>query len=101
MKCPPERTLLRALKKQSQTTRGGGGSRANETGKYCVQRKQSFSLFFSCVLRFVSADARGVENCNLNRGGRTEEESFAPFFLGLFVCLFVSLSIGRFIGAGF
>ena len=49
----------------------------------------------------MSADARRVENCNLNRGGRTEEESFAPFFLGLFVCLFVSLSIGRFIGAGF
>ena len=50
----------------------------------------------------MSADARGVENCNLNRGGRTEEESFAPFFFGfvcLFVCLFVSL--GRFIGAGF
>lgn len=80
----PGKDFIKSAKKQSQTR--GGGSRANETGKYCVQRKQSFSLFFSCVLRFVSADARRVENCNLNRGGRTEEESFAPFFLGLFVC---------------
>ena len=96
MKCPPERTLLRALKNSRK--RGVVGREPTKRAN-TARNTSKVSLFFCVVLRFVSADARRVENCNLNRGGRTEEESFAPFFLGLFVCLFVSL--GRFIGAGF
>ena len=94
----PGKDFIKSAQKTVANDAGWWWVASQRNGQILRATQAKFLFFFSCVLRFVSADARGVENCNLNRGGRTEEESFAPFFFG-FVCLFVSL--GRFIGAGF